>query len=292
MSEYNELHQDNKSSQDYEKDIERTREDIDETLSSLEDKLSPQQIWNRAVDDWSGGVKDFSGNFGRTLRDNPIPAVLMGVSLLWLMADPGGEKRPYTRASSSSSDESLGDKYHRVKSTASQKMKDVEGSVHDSYTGIKETVGGALDSARSKVSGTSERVSERYDDLRRRGSYGKRRARSQASNLVGNPWFLLAAGLAIGSIAALSAPVTDKEEQLMEEKGEDLIEKAKQAGREKFEQGKEVGKEVAASAADAAARTAQDKMNTKQQPASSEKYDPVTAKTTKPADPSTTKTKL
>ncbi len=282
MSEYNELHRDNKSSQDYEKDIEQTREEIDETLSSLENKLSPQQIWNRAVDDWSGGVKDFSGNFGRTLRDNPIPAVLMGVSLLWLMADPGGEKRPYTRSSSSSSEESFGDKYHTMKSAASQKMKDAGDFVQDSYADMKDTVGGAIDSARDKVSGASDTMSERYDNLQAKSSYRKKQVRSQASSLISNPWFLAGAGLLLGSIAAMSVPVSAKEDQLMREKGEDLIERAKEAGRETYAQ----GKEVASSAAAAAAQTAQDKVNATKTSTSSDHHDPV--KTSQSLDNSTT----
>lgn len=286
MSEHNDLDQGNKTSDDYERDIEQTREEIDETISSLEDKLSPQQIWNKAVDDWSGGVKEFSGNFGRTLRDNPVPAVLMGVSMLWLMTDPGGEKRHFKGRSSHSTGESFGEKYQKVKSGVSQKVKNVGDSVNENYSDIKEKVGDAIDTVSSKVNSASDTISDHTDDMQRKSSYMKERSASQVSDLIGNPLFLAIAGVALGSLVALSVPVTKKEEQLMEEKGEDLIEKAKEASKEKYEQ----GKEVAASAAEAAAKTIKNKVKETKKPASSESHDPV--KTSNPSGGTTVKSGL
>lgn len=68
----------------YLEEIEQTREDIDRTLHILENKLSPRELWEQALR-WSGGAKELSRNVGRTLKDNPIPATLFGISLIWLV---------------------------------------------------------------------------------------------------------------------------------------------------------------------------------------------------------------
>ena len=72
------------NSDQYVEEIEQTREEIDRTLLTLEDKLSPRELWEEAIR-WSGGAREFSENLGRTIRDNPIPATLLAISLIWLM---------------------------------------------------------------------------------------------------------------------------------------------------------------------------------------------------------------
>lgn len=72
------------NSDQYVAEIKQTRGDIDRTLLRLEDKLSPRELWDRAVR-WSGGPKELSENLGRTVRDNPIPATLLAISLAWLL---------------------------------------------------------------------------------------------------------------------------------------------------------------------------------------------------------------
>lgn len=72
------------NSDQYAQEIQQTREDIDRTLNTLEDKLSLPELWEQALK-WSDGAKEFSVNLARTVIENPIPAILMGISVLWLM---------------------------------------------------------------------------------------------------------------------------------------------------------------------------------------------------------------
>lgn len=77
------------NSDQYVKEIQHTREEIDKTLYSLEDKLSPRELLDQAIR-LSGGAKELSMYIGRTVRDNPIPATLMAISVIWLMAAANG----------------------------------------------------------------------------------------------------------------------------------------------------------------------------------------------------------
>lgn len=77
------------NSDEYVKEIQHTREEIDKTLYTLEDKFSSRELLDQAIK-WSGGAKELSMYIGRTVRDNPIPATLMAISLIWLMAAANG----------------------------------------------------------------------------------------------------------------------------------------------------------------------------------------------------------
>lgn len=77
----------------YLEEIEQTRDEIDRTLHTLENKLSPRELWEQALR-WSGGARELSRNLSRTLKDNPIPATLLGISLIWLVI--AGTNRPLT----------------------------------------------------------------------------------------------------------------------------------------------------------------------------------------------------
>ena len=72
------------SKEHYIEEIEQTREDIDRTLLILQGKLTPRELWDQALR-WSGGAKGLSHTLGRTLKDNPIPTTLLGISLIWLV---------------------------------------------------------------------------------------------------------------------------------------------------------------------------------------------------------------
>jgi hypothetical protein len=77
------------NSDQYAKEIQHTREEIDKTLYTLEDKMTLRELFDQAIR-WSGGAKELSVYIGRTVRDNPIPATLMAISLIWLMAAANG----------------------------------------------------------------------------------------------------------------------------------------------------------------------------------------------------------
>jgi hypothetical protein len=69
-----------------EADLERTRRHLDETLFRLKEQLSPGQLVDQAV----GLMRERRGDaylrrLGETVRDNPIPVMLLAVSLAWLM---------------------------------------------------------------------------------------------------------------------------------------------------------------------------------------------------------------
>jgi gas vesicle protein len=68
-------------------DIERTRSEIDSTLAALEQRISPRELVNalgEALVPARDGTTLFARNLGVAVRENPVPAALVGLGLGWL----------------------------------------------------------------------------------------------------------------------------------------------------------------------------------------------------------------
>ena len=76
-----------------ERELAATRARLDGTIDALQQKLSPGELMSQAVTYFKeGSGMDLSHNIGRSLRDNPVPVVLIGVGLGWLAMS--GSRRP------------------------------------------------------------------------------------------------------------------------------------------------------------------------------------------------------
>lgn len=73
------------SPEQLEHEIAQTRAAIDRKLTLLQRQLSPRRVARRAAVAAGEQGGTFVRNLGATLRDNPVPAVLLGVGICWLM---------------------------------------------------------------------------------------------------------------------------------------------------------------------------------------------------------------
>jgi gas vesicle protein len=88
--------------EEIERDIERTRSQMAGTLDEFQRQFSPGQLVDQAL----GYLEEKSGQFGsnlvNTVKENPIPATLVGVGLAWLITAgrnqswEGGEETRYS----------------------------------------------------------------------------------------------------------------------------------------------------------------------------------------------------
>ncbi|BBI48746.1 hypothetical protein HORIV_11670 [Vreelandella olivaria] len=67
-------HDNQRSSEEIEKDIHQSRERLDSTLNEIEERFSPQQLLNTSYDYLRhGGANEFVANLGTTIKQNPLP---------------------------------------------------------------------------------------------------------------------------------------------------------------------------------------------------------------------------
>jgi hypothetical protein len=296
---------DSRSAEEVEQDIRRTRSRMDETLDALNDRLSPRSILNDLLtwfekrnDSHSGSSHSSTGSVKRTTRtvtdyisEHPLPALMTGAGIVWMLLDSrGGEEQ--SRASSGSMPRGYSptpEPRSYVPSGAiavqpgSTEMSDFQsGDESSSGTGItdklKEKAGqvagavtGALGNVQDRVSGIGESVSSAAGSTRARLGETYQRGRISGADLGPNLQgtysrgeerfsravddYPLAVGvgmLGLGLLAGLLLPNTRYEDQWMGEESDRLTDAAKEKAEDLMERGKDVAQQVASGALDEA----------------------------------------
>jgi ElaB/YqjD/DUF883 family membrane-anchored ribosome-binding protein len=87
-----------------ERDLEQDREHLRETLGAIEQKMSPGRLLDEAMAYFGTGPKAIASDLGTQVRDNPMPVLLTGVGLAWLiMSDRKSKSSRDTSAGASAS---------------------------------------------------------------------------------------------------------------------------------------------------------------------------------------------
>ncbi|HEY9010342.1 MAG TPA: DUF3618 domain-containing protein, partial [Devosia sp.] len=78
-----------KSSAELEREVEAQRNRVEARIGEIKERLSPGQLLDEALAYTKDGGSHFATNLGHTISANPLPAALLGVSLVWLMTGQG-----------------------------------------------------------------------------------------------------------------------------------------------------------------------------------------------------------
>jgi ElaB/YqjD/DUF883 family membrane-anchored ribosome-binding protein len=231
-------------------EIERTRHEMDSTLTAIEHRLTPGQLVDHGLDYLRhSGANEFVQNMGSQVKNNPLPVALVGIGLAWLMAS---SKNPPPQYSSPSYGPSLGERAGEFGDKAAGMAEAAKSRLSTGSQAVGERIRHARDSFSSATQSARQRVS----DLGESARHQMDRARSNADYMVHEqPLALGAIGLAVGAVLAAMAPRTRKEDELMGETRDRLLDQAKEVGKEKLEQ----AKEVANTAVGAASREAENR---------------------------------
>jgi hypothetical protein len=206
----------NRGVSELERDVDAERARVSETLDALQAKASISNVFDEIVRAVGQNGGEVSRNLGRTLRDNPLPVILTGVGLAWLMAGSGGRSRDYSADYPDEWDDAEEDYYYRGYSgvatpppprrLGSETVPAGSGSTEwgdapdyasgdstdfgaEAYSadpgdetaggpGMRERAAGALGSARDRAAGAAEDIRNRASDT----AYG---VRQRASDLTG-----------------------------------------------------------------------------------------------------------
>ncbi|GAB3537701.1 hypothetical protein GCM10027343_01510 [Noviherbaspirillum agri] len=255
-------YEDNRRPEEIESDIERTRAEVSSTIDAIQSKLTPGQMMDQAVAYARTSLPaDFGANLGNAVRDNPLPVALIGVGLAWLMAsgrNADGQARQ-RRAAAARYDE-YDDYGSYAESGAGVDLghQDQEGAMKRAAGKLSETGRGLKDKAsetsrgiKDKTSELGHRISDRTSAVtgraremghgarERLGAIGERsqqsyyRTRDNVSHMVEEqPLVLGAVGLAVGALLGAMLPGTRREDEMMGDKRDQLVGRAKETLRE------------------------------------------------------------
>jgi ElaB/YqjD/DUF883 family membrane-anchored ribosome-binding protein len=235
-----------KSPDEIQEDIQQTRAEMNHTLHALERKLSPGQLTDQLLGYFRGAGEEsgeFATNLGRSIKNNPVPVTLLGIGLGWLMIagsekperrQPQPYRGPIITPSTVTAETESSHKRERVGQAASDK-------IHEASDKINERAEQMVHGAREKVEQVTETARHQVKHLSDQARHQAERAKRGATYMLQeHPLVLGSIGLAIGAALGAGLPPTRREDELMGEKRDELLEQAKATGREQLDKAKHI----------------------------------------------------
>lgn len=253
----------NKSPEQLEREIAVTRAEMDHTLQAIQNRLSPDTLVHQAVDYMREGAGGYASNLGSTVKQNPVPFTLLGISLAWLMMSGRSGQRhdefaefrepsgPDAMDRVSSAMTNAGNKISDTVQSVKESAASVSGRVSDTIHGAGERARSAGEWAHAKGSGARISMGQWTHDARDRYY----RARHGVETTFNDyPLVLGVLGVALGAAIGASLPSTRREDQLMGAMSDDFVNQTKNTVREEFDR----NLDKLESAADKAVQAAKD----------------------------------
>jgi gas vesicle protein len=282
--------------------IDQTRAEMSETIDAIQDRLSPQHIKEQVkeqvreqFEDAKATVRDATigkaenmvrsagetvnearYTIGETIRQNPIPAALVGLGLGWLFMNRQssaprrsvryryGADQAYYTGGQTYGRSYYDDRYdyrnadrpyqgqrseagalHRVQETAGNVASRAQETVSDFTERAQETVGNVASRAQETVGDFTERAQETVGNIADQAQYQAQRLEDRFQEaLYSNPLAVAAATLALGAAVGLALPQTRKEQELMGEARDNLIDKVQTVAQDTMEKVQRVAGDV------------------------------------------------
>lgn len=251
----------NRRARQIQSEIAHTRAEMSETIEALQDRLRPANLVAGATDrvktatsekvrsmaDTASGTAQEVARETRArahdlvegARQNPIPALMIGAGVAWLLMDRSRAKDGYARRTEWSEYSPTEDGGYGTSAYGRTAAEPV-------YSDIDER-GRRLGRNESLTSRSRETIDGARDTARR----GVRRTQTQLQRMLAqNPLLVGAAAVLAGAAVGASLPETERENELMGEARDSVVDRAQETAREAATTVREVAGEAAAKVAD------------------------------------------
>jgi ElaB/YqjD/DUF883 family membrane-anchored ribosome-binding protein len=275
------------STTEIENQAEHHRAHISELIDELRTRATPGEVVDQLLG-WEDG-REIARNFGRQVKDNPMPLAVIGAGIAWLMFSDGMVRRNGGYPGSSVQDggvtDSTGERFAHAKGYAGDTAEQVKAragsaanSIKDGSSQVTESASSAMEYSRQTVSDLGDRAQSAYagaknaasaanenvtaaaDSAWQRATQATQSAaetiKSTSSNLgaAAQEQPLLAAGLGFALGMALGAilPGTNTENSLLGEQSDAVKQRAGELAGEGYEKTKAVAQKSYEAATQAA----------------------------------------
>ena len=224
-----------KSPEAIEREIDAQRESIGNIVDALESKFTPGQMFDQALGMMQSNGTTFLTNLGTSVRNNPVPAVLTSVGLLWLMMSQN--RPPVSRPGyRTGPDQGRVSEWADGLSDGVDSARDRLHQTADSLKGGYQSVKGKAAHLTDSLSSATDNISHTAHDVSDRLVQSTQVMTNQFNQLLKEqPLVLAAAGIAIGALLGAALPTTSTEQRYMGKTSAGLADKVKQQAREGME---------------------------------------------------------
>jgi len=207
-----------------EQDIQRSRTRVADNMRELRERISPGQLTDEllAYARTSTGA-EFTRNLGRSVVDNPLPLLLIGAGMTWLMTSSNG--RPHAGPSASRIASAARDAFERPAGTTNETNGSGSAAERaaDAAEDVKRAASDTADRARHIGRSLSDTTGEYVDNAADFASGVKENVQRMGEGLQGTwrqlateqPLVLGAIGVALGALLGAGVPSTRAEDRLM-----------------------------------------------------------------------------
>jgi uncharacterized protein DUF3618 len=229
-----------RSSAELEREVRQSRAEVEDTLDAIQDRLSPGQLFDQVTQYLRDNGGEFARNFGQIVRQNPVPAALVGVGLVWMMlGSRGRDGGSHTYDTFDPDWPEVGAGHEQFGSEAGAHAGEGLAEAGDRSWRAAKEAGGRMSrvagNARERAANMGAEISQ---TARRTGAqarhYGGRAREGFFHVLQRQPLVLGALGLAAGAALGAALPATRREDELMGETSDDIKRRAWAAGREGY----------------------------------------------------------
>ena len=234
-----------------EREIDQTRANMDRTLGALERKFSPGQLLDQAMDFARENGGEFANNLGRSVKENPVPALLTAVGIAWMVASGN---RPRSSVVDAYDDRYAQNDFNAIEfddTGDDDDVSDEKAGLTEKAQRLKASAEGTLSEAGQRVKSAAERTRQKLAGTKQTVSAGLRRTSGSAqvqtqrvrdgfnSLLTEQPLLLGALGIAVGAAIGAALPATEQEDRLFGSARDKALSEVKQRGAESYEQVRE-----------------------------------------------------
>lgn len=259
-----------RTSGEIKEDIQETRGQMDNTLDRLNQRLSPRSLLNN-VFDWfeaspgssTSGAKKTGGDILDFVRDHPLPTLLTGAGIIWMIVEAKSSDEPEipnygaVEPGSVRTSRSLyrgygGETYPSTTERgnsepgAMDKLKEKAGAAGDALSDAGDAAKSQVTDAAEAIKGQARKTGRSLKRGKRQVISGLGEAEDRFKEAVEDYPLAVGTGfLGLGLLAGLLLPRTQMEDDFMGEESDQLVEAAKDKGGDLVERGKAVAERTA-----------------------------------------------
>lgn len=279
-------------------EIEQTRAEMSETIEAIQERLSPDHLKEQAQEQFQDikeqvreqvreqfqeakhmlreatigrvehmvqyageTVDDVRYTITDTIRQNPIPATLVGIGLSWLFMNRSATTPPRYSGRGGVGNSQIystpmysGQGYSERGGT----LQRAQAAAGNAASGVQDTAGSVASSVSETAGNVASQVQETASQLVDQAQYRTERIEERFQQMLyQRPLAVGAITLALGAAVGLAVPETRREHELMGEARDNLLEKAQGAASQTMEKVQRVTGEVVDEARSTAKEAAQ-----------------------------------